>query len=122
MRSKRQVGTATVMATQQKSGYGAAILLSSLLVWTLFSTPAAAQSEAARPQTIVRSGDACQRKSDSRPGVVRIDGCGRVYCGKPDVKSLVEVRPTIADELNCTWRLEGNACRCRPNPSGSKGR
>jgi hypothetical protein len=60
-------------------------------------------------------GDACARKSDSAPGVVKRDACGRWYCGRTDVKDIIELRPNLAADLGCVWQLEGQRCRCVRN-------
>jgi hypothetical protein len=91
------------------------------LVLAVAGRPAAAQSGSAPKPTIVKVGDPCKTRTDPRSGVVKIDACGRWYCGRKDVKDIIEVRPNIADVLNCTWRLEGEQCRCRRNAETTKG-
>lgn len=69
-------------------------------------------------------GATCARKTDTRPGVIKRDACDRWYCGRADQKDVVEALPTFAHDFNCTWRLEGDACKCRradyrpPQPRG----
>lgn len=87
---------------------GLAVVASSLMF--LSSGTAAAQSPT---PTIVKVGDPCQRRTDTHVGVVKVDACGRWYCGREDIKDIIEVRPDIAEVLNCTWRLEGERCKCR---------
>jgi hypothetical protein len=74
-----------------------------------------------RSPVIIRVGDRCWTRAEKRQGVVKVDACGRWYCGRADVKDIIEVRPNIAEVLNCTWRLEGDRCRCRRD-SGTTGR
>ena len=57
-------------------------------------------------------GDACIRKSDSKPGVTKRDACGRWYCSLPNVKDIIELRPNLAVEFGCIWQLVENTCRC----------
>jgi hypothetical protein len=71
---------------------------------------------------IIRVGDRCWTRAEKQQGVVKVDACGRWYCGRADVKDIVEVRPNIAEVLNCTWRLEGDRCRCRRDTAGTTGR
>jgi hypothetical protein len=77
-----------------------------------------------RPQQrelrLIKAGDACARKTDRAQGVVKIDACGRWYCGRADVKDIIEVRPRFAQEFHCTWRLDGEHCRCRRDPAPRK--
>lgn len=73
-----------------------------------------------RPLKLIKAGDACARKTDSARGVVKVDACGRWYCGRADAKDIIEERPRLAEELHCTWRLEGEHCRCRRDPAPDK--
>ena len=79
-----------------------------------------------RPQQrqlrIIKAGDACDRKTDKARGIVKVDACGRWYCGRVDIKDIIEVRPRYADDVGCTWRLEDNHCRCRRDPAQGKAR
>lgn len=68
-----------------------------------------------RPLQMIKPGDACSRKTDKAQGVTKIDACGRWYCGRPDVKDITEVRPKFGEEFGCTWRLEGERCKCHRN-------
>lgn len=61
-----------------------------------------------------RRGDACRPPRTDKPGLVKVDACGRWYCGRADMKDLVEVRPNFATEQKCTWALRDNVCRCIP--------
>lgn len=74
-----------------------------------------------RPQQrqlkLIKAGDACDRKTDTARGIVKVDACGRWYCGRADVKDIIEVRPKYAEDVGCTWRLEDNRCKCRRGPA-----
>ena len=96
---------------------GLAVAAASLM-FMLMGGAAAAQSPT---PTIVKVGDPCQRRTDTRPGFVKVDACGRWYCGREDIKDIIEVRPNIAEVLNCTWRLEGEHCKCRRDAAPTKG-
>ena len=83
-----------------------------------------AVGQSTRPQVAPNGqkvGDACVRKSDAERGVVKRDACGRWYCGRTDVKDIIELRPNLAAELGCEWHLEGQRCRCGRNYSLPKG-
>lgn len=67
----------------------------------------------------LKLGDACQRKTDNIPGKVKRDGCGRWYCGRADIKDIVELIPNVDKVANCTWRLQGNRCLCAKNGSSN---
>ena len=67
-----------------------------------------------RDGKIHRIGDACIRKSDKKPGVVKRDACARWYCSLPDAQDIIELRPNMAAEMGCAWRLYGTHCRCGP--------
>ena len=83
------------------------------LALALGTQPAAAQPV----PKVFKLGEPCARKTDTRPGVVKRDACGRWYCSRTDVKDIIEIRPNIAAEMGCTWRLEGDHCKCRrPEP------
>lgn len=58
-------------------------------------------------------GAACARKTDSHRGLVKRDACDRWYCGRADQKDVIEALPNFARDFNCTWRLEGDNCKCR---------
>ena len=73
-----------------------------------------------RELKLIKAGDACDRKTDTAKGVVKVDACGRWYCGRADVKDIIEVRPKFAEEFGCAWRLEGNRCKCRRDPVPGK--
>ena len=49
-------------------------------------------------------GDACTRKSDSKPGIVKRDACARWYCGDRDVKDIIERHPAIATAIRQATR------------------
>ncbi|HTS40551.1 MAG TPA: hypothetical protein VLX09_12895 [Stellaceae bacterium] len=73
-----------------------------------------------RDGKVYRIGDACIRKSDQKPGVVKRDACARWYCSLPDAQDIIELRPNIAAEMNCVWRLYGTHCRCGPRDAADK--
>ena len=77
-----------------------------------------------RPQQrqlkLIKAGDACERKTDTARGIVKVDACGRWYCGRANVKDIIEVRPRYAEEVGCTWRLEDSRCKCRRGPAPGK--
>jgi hypothetical protein len=101
------------------------VVASALLVATVAAwfVPALSQtSPRQRELRIIKAGDACDRKTDKARGVVKIDACGRWYCGRADVKDIIEVRPRFAEEAGCTWRLEGTRCKCRRDPAPGKAR
>jgi hypothetical protein len=79
----------------------------------LMATLTSAEEKAAPSLKLIQIGDPCTRRTDSLPGIVKIDGCGRFYCGRTEGKSLSDVRPDLGSQLDCTWTLEGGTCRCR---------
>jgi hypothetical protein len=66
---------------------------------------------------IWRAGDPCTvvpaNVTLSKPGVMKRDACQRWYCSTSGVKDIIEIKPNIAELLQCTWRLEGVHCKCR---------
>jgi hypothetical protein len=99
---------------------GAVILLCQTSAAQTPERPSTAPSP--RNPVIVNVGDPCWTRAERRKGVVKVDACGRWYCGRADVKDIIEVRPNIAEVLNCTWRLEGDRCRCRRDAAGPTSR
>ena len=95
-------------------------LVSSMLV--LGTRSVLAQSQPAPTQTIIKVGDECTMRPAARQGIVKIDACGRFYCGRTDVKDIIEVRPKIAAELGCEWQLVNQRCRCVQNFSRAPAR
>ena len=86
-----------------------------------FAAVALSQTQPAQRQLkFIKAGDACPRKTDKAQGIVKVDACGRWYCGRADVKDIIEVRPKFGEEIGCTWRLEGQHCKCRRDPAQSK--
>jgi len=63
-------------------------------------------------QQSFRPGETCQRKTDDFPGVVKMDACHRVYCGRADVKDIMEIDPEIGTRLHCSWTLVKDHCKC----------
>ena len=80
--------------------------------------PQAATSDIKRPYVkgqdgkIYHLGDTCVRKSDRKAGVVKSDACLRWYCSLPDAMDIIEVRPNLAQQLGCQWRVVNTKCRC----------
>jgi hypothetical protein len=66
----------------------------------------------APPPVKLKLGDACQRKTDNIAGKVKRDGCGRWYCGRADMKDIVEIVPNVDRVAHCTWRIQGTRCLC----------
>jgi hypothetical protein len=92
-----------------------------LPVAVAFAAVALSQTQPAQRQLkFIKAGDACPRKTDKAQGVVKVDACGRWYCGRADVEDIIEVRPKFAEEFGCTWRLEGQHCKCRRDPAQRK--
>jgi hypothetical protein len=112
------------MTMDTKTVAAAVIALGALLALSI--APAAAQTSERptgtspqRDPIVVGVGDPCWTRSEGRQGVLKVDACGRWYCGRADVKDIIEVRPDIAEALKCTWRLEGADCRCRRDAAGA---
>lgn len=64
----------------------------------------------------LKAGEGCQI-DDRTQGIVKQDACGRWWCGYTDRKDITEVWPTFEQDLHCTWRLEGEHCKCRREPA-----
>ena len=97
----RQTSTAAVMAV-------AAVL-------PLSAGDAMVQASSSPPASnkpIVRLGDSCDRRTDKEPGKVKRDACGRWYCGMAKSQDVMEINPTIATQVGCTWQVVGDFCRC----------
>jgi hypothetical protein len=76
------------------------------IAFMLLAGPADAAGKEFKP------GEACTRRTDDFPGIVKMDACHRVYCGRKDVKDIMEIDPDIGERLHCTWRLVGDHCKC----------
>lgn len=74
--------------------------------------PAASAESDSKPPVGIKTGDKCKRRTDDIPGVVKQDGCGRWYCGRADVKDIVELVPNIEEVAHCKWQLQGSRCLC----------
>jgi hypothetical protein len=99
----------------------ASVLLASVGVLVLGTALSQTQTWPQRRQLkLIKAGDACERKTDTSRGIVKVDACGRWYCGRVDVKDIIEVRPRYAEEVGCTWRLEDSRCKCRRGPAPGK--
>lgn len=59
-----------------------------------------------------RRGDTCRPPYTDKPGIVKVDGCGRWYCGRADIKDLIELLPNFAAEHKCKWTYRNNSCKC----------
>ena len=57
-------------------------------------------------------GEACQRRTDNHRGVVKVDACGRWYCGRVDVNDITVLNPRFAEDMGCTWQLVEKRCKC----------
>ena len=67
-------------------------------------------------------GDPCVRRSDTHPGVVKQDACGRVYCARRDIKDITELAPGLVKDVGCTWRLDGSRCTCHKPAKAKQGK
>jgi hypothetical protein len=97
------------LSARGPASLGLAILI---LLLAFGGAPALAQSQTSQTPAILRVGDPCKSRTDPRPGVIKVDACGRWYCGRAEVKDIIELRPNIAAERGCEWQLDGNRCRC----------
>lgn len=64
-----------------------------------------------------RRGDTCQPPYTGKPGVIKVDACGRWYCSRADIKDLIEVRPNFAAENKCAWTYKEGTCQCVKQPA-----
>lgn len=92
-----------------------------VFVFAYVSATAIAQPVQMLKQSGLPLGDPCTRRTDARAGVVKRDACGRVYCGRRDLKDITETMPEFSARHACTWRLEGAHCKCR-RPGGQQKR
>lgn len=75
----------------------------------------APQSYRVGPEGVVL-GEKCMRRTDKIEGVVKIDACGRWYCGRVDVNDITVLNPRFAKTMGCKWQLVADKCKCvRPN-------
>jgi hypothetical protein len=92
----------------------AVVLAFALTAHDATAQTAAVQADPAKPDPAnAMLGVACNRVTDKKAGVIKRDACGRWYCGRTDVKDVIEVRPDIAKEMGCEWKIDGNNCVCR---------
>jgi hypothetical protein len=84
-----------------------------IVIAAIAALPAATHAAAGKKE--FKPGATCKRQTDSFPGVVKMDACHRVYCGRKDIKDITEIDPNIAERLHCTWVLVGDHCKCRRN-------
>jgi hypothetical protein len=66
---------------------------------------------------VTKDGKTARRGESCRPpwpgkGIVKVDACGRWYCGLENVKDLIQARPNLTAEEKCTWTLKDEICRC----------
>lgn len=59
-----------------------------------------------------RAGDQCDRRTDHVRGVVKVDACGRWYCGRVDINDITVLNPRFAEDMKCSWKLVGDKCKC----------
>ena len=90
----------------------AAVCLSLLVV-----CPAMAQTAVPQTQSQIgpggrRAGEQCIRRTDRIEGVVKVDACGRWYCGRVDFNDITVLNPNFAEGMKCSWTLVGDKCRC----------
>ena len=98
-----------------------ATMIVAIALSSLWIASAAAQTPVPPTRVMtLKQGDPCTRKTDSNPGVVKRDACGRWYCGRRDIRDITEIAPNLANDIDCTWRLEGSRCLCRRAPAVRK--
>ncbi|WP_143530306.1 hypothetical protein [Rhizobium sp. RU36D] len=100
------------------------MLLCLLVIGTLgMAGPAQTQTETqAQPQTRQQSttvgpkgvvlGRSCTRRTDRFPGVIKVDACGRWYCGRVDINDITVLNPHLAEDMKCNWTLIYDKCKC----------
>jgi hypothetical protein len=93
-------------------------ILTAALPGTIFGqtaaqTPAPAAAERQIPKIVeAKIGAACMAAYSQRIGVFKNDACGNLYCGEPNLKSILDVRPNYAAEKKCKWQMVGWRCQC----------
>jgi hypothetical protein len=85
------------------------ISIASLLFGAALSL--AAETPRVGPQDAIL-GESCKRQTDNFEGVVKVDACGRWYCGRVDVNDITALSPNFAEKMFCTWRLINDKCKC----------
>jgi hypothetical protein len=105
------------ITTESSCRRGSLFLAALILLFVVELRPAFAQARTNQAPVILKAGDPCRSRADPRPGVLKVDACGRWYCGRAEVKDIIEVRPDIAERLGCEWQLVGERCRCVRNYS-----
>lgn len=97
-----------------KTARSAMYVLACLIV-TVFTAPVSAetvkQSRPVGPEGVVL-GDPCKRRTDDAEGVVKIDACGRWYCGRVDTNDITVLNPDFARDMQCEWKIVANRCKC----------
>jgi hypothetical protein len=71
----------------------------------------AAETPRVGPQGAIL-GESCKRQTDNFEGIVKVDACGRWYCGRIDVNDITVLSPQFAEKMFCTWRLINDKCKC----------
>ena len=98
------------------------ILLGVLAMAVVLGAPPTADAQQVRRTTavpapgqrVLKIGQVCQRRTDSRPAVARRDACGRWYCGRKDVGEIAQVDPGFAQRMGCQWTIQAdNRCVCK---------
>jgi hypothetical protein len=84
--------------------------------------PARAEQKPALKLTAASPGAACFDVRSRRAGVFKRDPCGRLYCGDPKLKSILDLRPNYAAEKKCTWQVVSWRCQCVGGASLAKKR
>lgn len=95
-----------------KIGHWAMVLVACALLAGVATPPSVSAAEAAASKKEFKPGAACKRKTDDFAGVVKMDACHRVYCGRKDVKDIMEIDSDIGTRLHCTWQLVRDHCKC----------
>jgi len=84
-----------------------------LLFVSLTTDEGLGQPERSSPKLVeAKTGAACYDAADRRLGVFKHDPCGRLYCGDPKLKSIIDVRPNYAAEKKCRWQMVSWRCQC----------
>lgn len=58
-------------------------------------------------------GETCTRRTDRFAGVIKVDACGRWYCGRVDINDITVLNPRFAETMKCSWELVDDKCKCR---------
>ncbi len=104
------------------SGSGRNLLCFGLALLGTWAVETAAAQQAPRPAnrtvgavaTNPALGMQCLMPQRSVQGVVKLDLCGRSYCGSPRFQEPFQMRDYDQRRLPCTFRVVANQCRCVP--------